>query len=113
MFIAVGEFEGRQHHHPRQFSPKRVHYVGPGESIRHLRLRGSKAALENSLLETKSLLNPKMSVIQSELGISSVMPEQMKTLKKGQGGHRILCLDGGGIKVSVKGHHLEVCKFPL
>jgi len=69
-----------------------------GESLRPFRLRGPSAALESSLLMSKSLFNPNMSVTQSGLG-TSVRLGQVKAYKKGQRGHRILCLDGGGIKV--------------
>ena len=78
--------------------PRHVHFPKPGESLRPMHLRSSVAAMGSSLTTSKSLFNPKMSVIKSDLG-TSVMPGQMKTLKKGQRGHRILCLDGGGIKV--------------
>ena len=101
----------KQHHQRRKhndatdyqlLSPRHVHFARPaiGESLRSRRFRDPHAAQESNLCESKSLFNPKMLVIQSGLG-TSVMPGQMKTLKKGQRGHKILCLDGGGIKVLI------------
>lgn len=44
-----------------------------------------------------SSINRNMSVMESVLG-KSVVPRRQRKLKKR--GHRILCLDGGGVKVS-------------
>ena len=93
---------GRRHTDGLLEEKRRVQFLSQppkvGESLRGFRLRGSLAALENSLSMSRSLFNPNMSVTESGLG-TSVRPGQIKMHKKGQRGHRILCLDGGGIKV--------------
>ncbi len=81
--------------------PKRVHFPSAGESTTQLRLRGPKAALETSLSVSRSLYNSRMSVTQSGLGLS-VKPMNKKITKEGIAGHKILTLDGGGIKVKRK-----------
>ena len=83
--------------------PKRVHsdrvpMPAPGASLRHLRFRDIQD-MESSVMKSMSSFNPRMSVTESVLG-KSVVPQQ-KYMKMGnkKRGHRILCLDGGGIKV--------------
>ena len=53
---------------------------------------------ESSVMMSISTLNPNMSVMESVLG-RSVVPMRRKLKKTTKRGHRILCLDGGGVKV--------------
>lgn len=50
-------------------------------------------------MQSISNINPNMSVMESVLG-KSVVPMRRKAKKMVDSGHRILCLDGGGVKVS-------------
>ena len=55
--------------------------------------------LESSVMTSISCINPNMHVTESVLG-KSVVPARKKFKKSGKRGHRVLCLDGGGVKVS-------------
>lgn len=54
---------------------------------------------ESSVMRSVSIVNPNMSVMESVLG-KSVVPMRMKPRRRDKKSHRILCLDGGGVKVS-------------
>ena len=62
------------------------------------RLRKARQNPESSMMRSISNVNPNMSVMESALG-HSVIPLRRKMKKFGKRGHRILCLDGGGVKV--------------
>lgn len=61
------------------------------------RLRPRGVNVESSVMMSISSINRNMSVMESVLG-KSVVPRRLRKGKKR--GHRILCLDGGGVKVS-------------
>lgn len=63
-------------------------------------------------MKSISNINPNMSVMESVLG-QSVIPLRRKMKKIGKRGHRILCLDGGGIKVGRGGIQLPVLGWGL
>ena len=87
---------------PPPKNPKHVRLNVPPPKPPRARARRRQLNPENSVTMSVSMINPNMSVLESVLG-KSVAPFRRK--KKKEGGHRILCLDGGGVKVRCLGYN--------
>ena len=94
---------GKQHQKPKHVrlqlppAPPRRHTMAVDCSIRQAHLRRIGQDPEGSVMRSISTFNNKMAVTESILG-KSVVPRKRKKLMKNP--IRILCLDGGGVKVS-------------